>query len=138
MTGSVQGLVVMFISHPGLCKTEICERLPAFLPGLAVEQFNTNTQPASVRKGEKYWQRAVQVASSGTMQHAVTVVLAHKCLVDSPRGELHTPCLHDRREKFTIQLSSLSHVRTRVSGLQTPSLSITLNSPLRVQATGKR
>jgi hypothetical protein len=83
MTGQPHGLVVLFATHPGLGKTELCDRLPDYLPSYNVQQLNTNHESASARKGGQYWQRAAKLASSGCN----TVVLASKCLVNNPKGE---------------------------------------------------
>lgn len=56
MVGAVQGLEVLFVTNLGLGRTEICERLPEYLPaGCNVHQFNTSTQSVSARLGGWYW-----------------------------------------------------------------------------------
>ena len=78
---NTDGLVVLFIAHPGLGKTDICEKLPASLPSCFSVQQQLNKKNQSSR-GWKYWQQAAQAASVPRGDGIRTVVLAHQSLVN--------------------------------------------------------
>lgn len=99
-TADVQGLLVLFVAHPGLCKTELCDRLEApghLSPDFEVHQLNTKIR-------HRYWQRAAEVASRGNR----TVVLAKKNLVDnSPGGNYIHVCMPKHRLYAVLLMSDV-------------------------------
>jgi hypothetical protein len=82
-----EAVVVLFVSLPGLRKTELCEALEDDLASVYnVYHLDTNKMPVACKTGRKYWQHVANLAESRSTDGRPTVILAHKNLLNSPPG----------------------------------------------------